>query len=311
MIGWIALVPLLLSAVFGLAAAPIARRLPPGTGSWLLSCGAVLAAGASSASLGLLALLVFAQTPLATAQGRWSDAVLRRGGVPAPVGLVAAGAVLVLAWRGVRAAWRRGGAVLHAYRLAAGLPATGELAVVDLPTHQAFAVPGRPGRIVVSSGLLRSLDGRDRRALLAHERAHLRDGHHWHQSAVAAGSGGEPPARPRPGCAGAVLRAVGGRAGGGRIRADGRGRCAGPRRRAPGHGRGHRTAVTSSVVLAAAAGDLSARIGALHQPPPQLSRWRLAMPALLLVAIALAVAVALQDVEALFERAQAVYSAGR
>jgi beta-lactamase regulating signal transducer with metallopeptidase domain len=38
-------------------------------------------------------------------------------------------------------------------------------------------VPGWPGRIVASSGVLHALDGTGRRALLAHEQAHL-DQHH-------------------------------------------------------------------------------------------------------------------------------------
>src|SRR5690606_37501292 len=46
----------------------------------------------------------------------------------------------------------------------------------DVPT--AFALPGRPGQIVAPQGMLRKLDPRDRRVLLAHERAHLRCHHH-------------------------------------------------------------------------------------------------------------------------------------
>ena len=43
---------------------------------------------------------------------------------------------------------------------------------------------GRPGRIVVSTGLLRRPDASERRALLAHERAHLAGGHHVHNTAA-------------------------------------------------------------------------------------------------------------------------------
>ncbi|MEU0836662.1 M48 family metalloprotease [Streptomyces sp. NPDC005969] len=49
----------------------------------------------------------------------------------------------------------------------------GDLAVVDDPVPTAFAVLDMPGRVVVSSGMLRLLDGPERQALLAHERAHL------------------------------------------------------------------------------------------------------------------------------------------
>ena len=305
MIAWVAVVPLLLSAVFGLAAPAIALRLPPVLGSWLLSGGAVVAAAASSASLGLLALLVFAQTPLATAQGEWSAAVLRDGGVPAPVGTLAAVVVVVLAVRAVRVSWRRGGAVLHAYRLAAALPASGELAVLDAATHEALAVPGRPGRIVISTALLRSLDGRERRALLAHERAHLSGGHHWHQSAAALAVAVNPLLGRVP----AALAQCCERWADERAAAEsGRQTVADALIRAAAGALPHRAA--SPAVLAATAGDLAARIGALHAPPPRLARRRLALPALLLVGIALTLAVALQDVEGLFEHAQAVYRAG-
>jgi len=52
--------------------------------------------------------------------------------------------------------------------------------LVVLPTDRptAYAVPGRPGHIVVSAGMLRVLDAGERRVLLAHERSHLRRGHH-------------------------------------------------------------------------------------------------------------------------------------
>jgi Zn-dependent protease with chaperone function len=43
---------------------------------------------------------------------------------------------------------------------------------------EAYALPGRPGRIVVSGSLLARLDSRGRSALFAHEEAHLRGRHH-------------------------------------------------------------------------------------------------------------------------------------
>jgi beta-lactamase regulating signal transducer with metallopeptidase domain len=51
---------------------------------------------------------------------------------------------------------------------------------VVLPTDApaAFAVPGDPGCVVVSAGMLRALDVDERRVLLAHEQAHLDRGHH-------------------------------------------------------------------------------------------------------------------------------------
>jgi Zn-dependent protease with chaperone function len=54
----------------------------------------------------------------------------------------------------------------------------GRLVVVAADEAYAFAVPGRRWRILVSEGMLRVLDGAQRRVLFAHERAHLRFSHH-------------------------------------------------------------------------------------------------------------------------------------
>jgi hypothetical protein len=66
----------------------------------------------------------------------------------------------------------------HTAAAAAGLPAVGDLSVVQDSAVHAYAVPGRGGRVVVSTGMLRTLSGPQRRALLAHEQAHLRYHHH-------------------------------------------------------------------------------------------------------------------------------------
>jgi Zn-dependent protease with chaperone function len=300
---WV-LLPLALSALFGFVAPALVRRLPPAPATWLLSAGSLVAAAASSASLGLVALVVCAQAPPASAEGQWSDAVLASAsGVPTWAGVLAGVLVIAFAVRFVRAAARRGRAVLCAHRIAAALPAPGgELAVIDTDTRQALAVPGRPGRIVITTGMLRSLDGAQRRALLAHERAHLARGHHWHQSAAALARAANPllwqvPAALELCCerwADEDAAAVSARS-----------TVAAALTRVVTAGR-----TGPSVVLAAGAGDVAARIGALAAPAPRPARWSTAAGTLLLVAIAIAVAVALHDVEGLFERAQAMYRAG-
>src|SRR5207253_82942 len=99
------------------------------------------------------------------------------------IAAAATAALLLLAVRFVRAGLRRLAALHAAYRLAAVLPASGgELAVIDHPAQQAYAVPGHPGRIVVSTGVLRGLNAGERRAVLAHERAHLAHRHHLHHT---------------------------------------------------------------------------------------------------------------------------------
>lgn len=47
------------------------------------------------------------------------------------------------------------------------------------PPPDAYALPGRPHRAVVTTAMLRGLDGPEREALLAHERAHNAGGHHY------------------------------------------------------------------------------------------------------------------------------------
>lgn len=66
---------------------------------------------------------------------------------------------------------------MHLGGQAAG-PDTDPLVVLPDSTAQAFAVPGRPGRVVVTTGMRRLLTDRQFDALLAHEYAHLSSGHH-------------------------------------------------------------------------------------------------------------------------------------
>jgi beta-lactamase regulating signal transducer with metallopeptidase domain len=73
----------------------------------------------------------------------------------------------------------------HRRLRAAGAPADG-MVVADWAEPMAVAVPGRPGHLLVTSGLLRLLDADERRVLFAHERAHLSRRHH--RLVAAAGS---------------------------------------------------------------------------------------------------------------------------
>ncbi len=90
--------------------------------------------------------------------------------------VVGAAAVVALAIIG----WRVG-RVLRARRLAIrSVDADARIAVVDHPSPIAHAVPTKAGCVVVSTGLLSALTPAERRAVFAHERAHLRFGHHRH-----------------------------------------------------------------------------------------------------------------------------------
>lgn len=52
------------------------------------------------------------------------------------------------------------------------------LAVLDTDEPVAYAAPGKPGCVVVSTGLLSVLEPRERQVVIAHERAHLQQAHH-------------------------------------------------------------------------------------------------------------------------------------
>lgn len=111
-----------------------------------------------------------------------------RGTMPEVPGLlrilsVAAGAallallcsVLIVALVAVLTARRRQRALLAL--LAHGDPRLPGTLVVDHPTAAAYCVPGLRSKIVVSAGALSLLDRAELAAVLAHERAHLRERH--------------------------------------------------------------------------------------------------------------------------------------
>ncbi len=303
MIAWL-LLPVASSGLVGVLAPRIARRLPPAVATWFLSVGAVLAAVASSTSLGLITFVFIAPSPVLVAQGHWSDQVLRAHDRQAPVvGALATAAFVVFAACFVRAALRRLAAVRDAFRLSTGLAADDrELVVVDSDARHAIAVPGRPGRIVVTTGLLHSLDHDQRWALLAHERAHLAHRHYLHQTAAVLAAAVNPflvglPRALELSCerwadedAARVCR---------------RSTVADALRRAA-------TGTSSfipGVALAAGCADVAARVAALLAPAPRLIAWRLALLTALLMATVAAVTFAMNDTEDLFELARHAYRA--
>ncbi|MGW2251306.1 M56 family metallopeptidase [Kitasatospora sp. NPDC001660] len=179
-------------------AAPLARRLadalPPRAAAWTLAGSAAVLAGGTLCSLGLLAAAGLLRLPPVAAFGHLSLPWLTAAAPSAPLAAAVAALVLaVLAALAVRTARRHH----HDLRTArAALPAADThprpapvhraraehpLTVLDDERADAFALPGRlgePGRIVITSGMLRALSAPERAALLAHERAHLTGRHH-------------------------------------------------------------------------------------------------------------------------------------
>ncbi len=192
------LVPLAVGACFGLVGPAAARRLPPRHATWLLSAGGALAALCALAVPCVLAAVLIGQIPGIANEGHWSTATLRDH-APAEPGVWAASLLTVIAAGGaiLYVGARRALDVLRAHRACRSISAaTGGLVVVTDAPVGAVAVPGRPGRIVVARSLLDSLSGRERGAILAHERAHLEHGHHWHRSVVSIAAAANPLLTP-------------------------------------------------------------------------------------------------------------------
>jgi Zn-dependent protease with chaperone function len=300
--------PLLAATCFGSLGPHLARRLPPRHATWLISVGAVVSALSAAAVLCLLGAVLIGQLPDFAGIGHWSSATLRahsptEPGIDALALLAALASAVAVAFVGARQAL----AVLAAYRASREMATEGELVVIDEEQPHAMAVPGRPGRIVVSRPLLGLLSPAERRVLLAHERAHLDAGHHWHRSAVALAIAANPLLAP---LAGAIAYAT-------ERWADEQAAAElGDRRRTAG-ALARVALLTSGSTrygfprLAAGRDAVPARVSALladaPQPQPALS---LAMIGLL--ALGLLATLALEkDVDHLFDLASHVYRASR
>ena len=177
------LLPALLPVLVGLGAPQLApgaaRYLAPAVATRLLTAVAITVALTTGLLLCLACYLGIVQLiPLAHPVD-WSLQTLRHElPIPTPAALAAGLVATGLLMRACLQLTRIVRSARQTAAAAAGLRAVGDLAVVQDPAVHAYAVPGRGGRIVVSTGMLRTLSGAQRRALLAHEHAHLRYHHH-------------------------------------------------------------------------------------------------------------------------------------
>lgn len=158
----------------------VARTAPTRAAAFVVA--AMLCASAATWGLVLLAATLLGNTSL-VAEEASERGVQLQDPVPVLVGVAAAVLLIFGAVRVVRVLRARR-ATNRELRAVCSSCADGELAVVALDAPHAFAVPGRPGRILITRGLLSALDGDERRVVLAHERAHLRGRHHWLRAAT-------------------------------------------------------------------------------------------------------------------------------
>jgi hypothetical protein len=172
-----AFLPLFLPLLSWPLARLITARSWPRAASWLLAATALALVIGSTTVLALLTASGLSAIPRVAAAGDWSAQAMQEMEMASePVELVG-GLLLVVALIRLAIAGIRCLRWVRELRAAAAESAT-ELVVVD-GGSLAVAVPFNGGRIVVARQLLAELDSGEIRALLAHERAHLRNRHHW------------------------------------------------------------------------------------------------------------------------------------
>ena len=162
--------PWLMAAALALATPALARRLQPRLAATALAATATATAVATTWGLVLLAAALPEHTP--PVEERTSTRP-----VPLLISLAAGGALLFIGQRARRTVTARRATTAALRRVCNLCADAGELAVTDDPAVYAFAVPARPGRILISRGLLTTTTNTQRRVVIAHERAHLRQRH--------------------------------------------------------------------------------------------------------------------------------------
>lgn len=179
----------------------VVRHMHPGLATMLLTIFAVTVALATETILLLVGYIGTADILPAAHPSDWSRTLIRSA-LPIPT-VVAIGAGLVAIAVAARA-------VVHvveivrssrytaaaATELSAAGDAAGDLVIVRDPAVDAYAVPGRGGRVVVTTGMLQALSASERRALLAHEYAHLRHHHYGYAQLARLAAIANPLLRP-------------------------------------------------------------------------------------------------------------------
>ncbi len=154
--------PSLIAVGAGITGGLVQRRMRPQLAAPLLTGLAVLASAGVVVALALVAF----------GWAGWCRTLYSHDEVPIWIGLPAFAAIPSMLWTAVRAT--------HEWKASLGpCRSSGEtLELMDTDEPLAYAVPGAPGHIVVSVGMLNRLRPDERVVLLAHEQSHLLRRHH-------------------------------------------------------------------------------------------------------------------------------------
>jgi hypothetical protein len=164
------LLPAVVAVVVGLCAGYLQRSLRPALATIAFTALAGTAAVAAAGAVIVLASLTLVRPPWIAERVEWCKAITSTHSLPSALGVAVV----------VGSAAMGASALIAARRRRNRIPAesSADLLVLPIDEPTAYALPGRPGRVVVSQGMLRRLDSDERRVLLAHERAHLEYRHH-------------------------------------------------------------------------------------------------------------------------------------
>jgi len=167
--------PAVATLAVGVPAAGPHRRLHPSVGARALALGTAALTLAVTAALATLAVGFLSGIPWVRENLTWCSSLYRtHDQIPAWIGIpatLALGAMIIAGSRAYRQA---------RLDLWAATEPGPQIRIVGNNRPDAYAVGGRCGHIVVSTGMLAALDGAERRVLLSHERSHLKHRHHWY-----------------------------------------------------------------------------------------------------------------------------------
>ncbi|GAA2117702.1 M48 family metalloprotease [Actinomadura napierensis] len=168
---------LVIPAAVVVIAALLADRLPPAAGVVALAWSAAVAAVAAFVSLGTFTVKAAGEVPWIAARFGLSQRTIVQDTVH--VRWVSWVSVVMLAYAAHAAVrvWRRHRRGREFVREVAELPDLEQVVLIESDEIDALAVPGRPGRIVVTTGMRAVLDDDQFAVLVAHERAHLEADH--------------------------------------------------------------------------------------------------------------------------------------
>jgi len=302
----LALTPFLISAVLCVTGKRLGRQLPPQAAAGLLTASALATALASGVVLSLAGFATLAQVPPIAHLGHWSPGALRNAtalpiAISAVAGLVAFALLLAGIYRAARAAHAIFVAVTACRQLG---PGTDSLVVIDDDEPTAYTLAGFTGRIVVSTAMLRALSAAERRAMLAHEAAHLQRRHHVYTQLTDIAAATNPLLRP---LSGAVRLAVERWADEAAARFTGDRELVARALARAGLARAAARRRYPEAALAAAETHLAVRVRALLDPPPRHRALTSALVVALTAGTVLTTAATTKAFHTHVETAQAIY----